>query len=81
MATNISVTTNGKERALYSFKGNPDGANPTAALTDLNGRLYGTTSEGGLHGGGTVFSITAEEKNINSTASRAQGMPRFPMRV
>jgi uncharacterized repeat protein (TIGR03803 family) len=44
---------------LYSFAGGPDGADPNAALIDVDGALYGTTSAGGADGGGgTVFSIT-----------------------
>jgi uncharacterized repeat protein (TIGR03803 family) len=50
-----------KERVLYSFQGNPtDGALPYAALTSVNGSLYGTTQQGGTSvncysGCGTVF--------------------------
>ena len=44
---------------LYNFRGASDGANPTAGLTpDGNGNFYGTASEGGAHGGGTVFKVT-----------------------
>lgn len=47
------------ERVVYSFSGPPsDGEYPTAALIDLKGTLYGTTSSGGTTGGGTVFSLT-----------------------
>lgn len=44
-------------KILYSFGGH-DGAYPLASLIDVGGTLYGTTSRGGAHGGGTVFSIT-----------------------
>jgi uncharacterized repeat protein (TIGR03803 family) len=50
------------EKVLYSFKGSPDGAVPLAGLVmDANRALYGTTSFGGLGGGGgygTVFELT-----------------------
>jgi uncharacterized repeat protein (TIGR03803 family) len=36
---------------------NDDGAFPTAGLTLTNNSLYGTTSQGGMAGGGTVFKI------------------------
>ena len=57
----------GKETVLHKFAGSPsDGANPNAALVNVNGTLYGTTSQGGTNGEycvqggcGTVFSITA----------------------
>jgi uncharacterized repeat protein (TIGR03803 family) len=36
-----------------------DGEYPVAALVeDTNGKLYGTTSEGGVNSDGTVFSIS-----------------------
>ena len=70
--TVFSVTTTGNERVLYSFKGGRDGLYPDAPhLTNLNGVLYGTTSEGGLgrcgiryfpKGCGTVFSVTTAGK-------------------
>lgn len=61
--TIFSVTTAGAESVLYSFKGGAgDGALPNADLTNVNGTLYGTTSEGGpssdCQGGcGTIFSF------------------------
>lgn len=49
--------TSGVEHALYSFKGQPDGAAPWAGLTYLNGVFYGTTTAGGKSNNGTVFSL------------------------
>jgi hypothetical protein len=43
---------------LYSFKGGSDGLNPDAGLTNMGGRLYGTTASGGTDFNGTVFVIT-----------------------
>ena len=49
------------ETVLHSF-GNPaneDGQGPYAGLVfDAAGNLYGTTSEGGIHGDGTVFELS-----------------------
>jgi uncharacterized repeat protein (TIGR03803 family) len=43
---------------LVSFNG-PDGASPLADLiADANGNLFGTTYNGGVNNGGTVFEIT-----------------------
>ncbi|HVR46045.1 MAG TPA: choice-of-anchor tandem repeat GloVer-containing protein [Candidatus Binatia bacterium] len=56
----FSVSTSGKERVLYDFKGaasGPDGAYPQGNLTTYKGLLYGVTSNGGTCCG-TVFSIT-----------------------
>ena len=44
------------ETVLYSF-GGPDGFLPGSLLTLKNGKLYGTTSEGGDFGTGTVFAL------------------------
>lgn len=54
----FSVTTTGKERVLYSFGGDSDGAAPVASLIDVKGTLYGTTEVGGAADDGTVFSVT-----------------------
>ena len=44
---------------LYSFKGNPDGADPKGALLiGKSGELYGTTFGGGTSVFGTVFELT-----------------------
>lgn len=49
---------------LHSFAGGTDGANPYAALTNVNGTLYGTTSLGGNtrcfdhYGCGIVFTVS-----------------------
>src|SRR5579863_6786975 len=59
--TVFSVTPNGTEKVLHSFSGSPsDGANPWASLTEVKGKLYGTTVGGGSNGDGAVFSITPE---------------------
>jgi uncharacterized repeat protein (TIGR03803 family) len=56
--TVFSVTTTGSEKVLHNFAGNADGADPRAALVNVKGVLYGTTSSGGTGGGGTVFTLT-----------------------
>jgi uncharacterized repeat protein (TIGR03803 family) len=60
--TVYSISTTGAETVLHSFGGEPDGANPVAALVDVKGVLYGTTASGGSgcgsSGCGTVFALT-----------------------
>jgi uncharacterized repeat protein (TIGR03803 family) len=64
--TVFSITPSGKEDVIYSFKGRRgcgDGAFPATNLLDINGTLYGTTTQGGGASQsysmfGTVFSVT-----------------------
>jgi len=52
----FEVSPSGQERVLYRFKGKADGAFPFGTLLiDNNGTLYGTTSQFGTSGAGTVF--------------------------
>lgn len=55
----FSITPGGAFKTLYnaSVKGNV-GGNPSAALTNVGGTLYGTMSAGPIGKKGTVFSIT-----------------------
>jgi uncharacterized repeat protein (TIGR03803 family) len=56
--TVFAITMSGGEAVLYSFKGKK-GTVPEAALLDVSGTLYGTTSDGGAnHYDGTVFNVT-----------------------
>jgi uncharacterized repeat protein (TIGR03803 family) len=49
-----------RETVLHNFSGGSDGANPQSRplLDPRTGVLYGTTLNGGLYGGGTVYSVT-----------------------
>jgi uncharacterized repeat protein (TIGR03803 family) len=72
--TVFEVSTSGHERMLHSFRGPPDGENPEGGLVPVNGKLYGTTANGGTSmacqtlGCGTVFDISAstEERTLHS---------------
>ena len=66
----------GKERVLYSFgSGGVDGVFPSAGLVVVSGKLYGTTTAGGTHGFGTVFSIdkTGKEHLLYNFAGGSDG--------
>lgn len=57
----------GQERLLHSFGvTSGDGSNPTGALVNLNGELYGTTLHGGSvgRGYGTVFAISTGGQEV-----------------
>jgi uncharacterized repeat protein (TIGR03803 family) len=56
-------------KLIYDFgRLTDDGRYPAAGLIDVDGMLYGTTSYGGTHDDGTVFSITTtgDEKVMHS---------------
>ena len=69
--TVFSVRPTGEEMVLYRFGasgGSDDGMYPLAALTDVNGTLYGTTLDGGADDYGSVFGVTTtgKEKVLHS---------------
>jgi uncharacterized repeat protein (TIGR03803 family) len=45
---------------LYTFTGGADGGTPMATPLLYNGNVYGTTSGGGTHASGTVYSLTVK---------------------
>ena len=52
----VAAASSGK--IIYSFSGGADGAYPESdVIVDVAGNLYGTTSEGGAAGFGTVFEL------------------------
>lgn len=62
--TVFSVTPSGTEKVLHSFGASDpeDAAAPYVGLINVNGTLYGTTSQGGAYNDGAVFSITRSGK-------------------
>ena len=74
--TVFSITTSGVVKVLHSFGNAQDGQYPAeAGLVNVGGTLYGTTSEGGAFGGGTVFSITTDgvENVLHSFGGQGDG--------
>jgi uncharacterized repeat protein (TIGR03803 family) len=64
--TVFDITAGGNLTTLYTFCSQPscaDGSYPAAGLVQAtNGKLYGTTTDGGASFDGTVFNITASGK-------------------
>jgi uncharacterized repeat protein (TIGR03803 family) len=61
--TVFEISAAGKLKTLHSFGSAGDGAHPYLGLVQAtNGSFYGTTHDGGAHGQGTVFQITAAGK-------------------
>jgi uncharacterized repeat protein (TIGR03803 family) len=57
--TIFMIDTTGNESVLYSFTGGTDGAYPYShLLVDSAGNLFGTASQGGCCGQGTVFEFS-----------------------
>jgi uncharacterized repeat protein (TIGR03803 family) len=79
--TNVQITcTTPAEQTLYSFGAQPDGNYPSANLVfDASGNLYGTTTQGGTNGAGTVFKMTPNAgqwiKTILYSFCHLQGCP------
>jgi uncharacterized repeat protein (TIGR03803 family) len=74
----------GAVRALYSFRGGSDGANPEANLIAFKGELYGTTAGGGTPNLGTVFaaSTSGNEHVVHAFRTTSEGSdPRAPLTV
>lgn len=53
----FSVTTSGVVTSLYQFTGGHNGGSPEAAISYLNGEIYGTTRLSGDYGVGTIFEL------------------------
>ncbi len=51
-------TTNLQFTVLHTFTGGTDGADPLAGLILSSNILYGTASQGGVNGSGTVFALS-----------------------
>jgi len=57
-----------KETVLYSFGTGTDGTVPVAGVTlDAAGNIYGTTSEGGASGLGTIFKLASSGSTYTET--------------
>ncbi len=66
----------GTETVIYSFQGGSDGANPASTLLLIHGALYGTTTDGGTSGFGTLYSIdlkTGGETILHNFTGGADG--------
>ena len=77
--TVYSITPSGNETILYAFAGSPDGSMPKAPLRNVNGTLYGTTSEGGTgasRAAGTAFTIAPSgDEHVIHTFHYRKGAP------
>jgi uncharacterized repeat protein (TIGR03803 family) len=69
-----------KTRMIYKFQSGTDGANPLGDLIEVDGKLYGTTYNGGASanctgGCGTVFAVTVQgdETVVHAFAGGADG--------
>jgi len=72
----FELNTAGEMNTLYKFRGGRDGEGPNGNLIrDREGRLYGTTAEGGPYNNGTVFQIgkSGEETMLYAFKGRAHG--------
>jgi uncharacterized repeat protein (TIGR03803 family) len=57
-----------RESVIYSFQGASDGQNPVGGvILDQAGNLYGTTFDGGVNGGGTVYELSPSRQGWTFT--------------
>src|SRR6266404_1026579 len=70
-----------KFKVLHAFSSGTDGENPQAGLVlDAQGNLYGTTTEGGPAGSGTVFELNTNGKEaILHAFASSSGDGSFPI--
>lgn len=76
-----AASPNASFKSVYPFGKNAyDGSQPTF-LVPFNGVLYGTTSNGGVHNEGIVFSVTptGKEKILHTFALTDGGEPNGPL--
>ncbi len=76
--TVFKITPSGALTTLYQFDGLDNGEYPTGGLVRANdGNFYGTTGQGGISGGGTVFKITSSGvlTTLHSFSNFDGGMP------
>jgi uncharacterized repeat protein (TIGR03803 family) len=72
--TVFKMTPAGAVSVLHSFNFSPDGGRPTSGLVQgSDGTFYGTTSQGGTLGFGTVFSLTGNTYKVLYTFDQTTG--------
>jgi uncharacterized repeat protein (TIGR03803 family) len=77
--TIFRITPAGKFQSLFSFRGPPNGGYyPYGGLVAVNGMLYGTTANGGVHGYGMVFSITPTGRHMRVLHSFSKSDGAYP---
>jgi len=65
--------------SVYSFSGGGDGGNPNGLLSGSDGKLYGTTANGGTNGAGSVFQLATNGAfaGLHSFGGGADGQSPF----
>jgi uncharacterized repeat protein (TIGR03803 family) len=72
--TVFKMAPDGTTSVLHSFNFSPDGGRPTSGLVQgSDGTFYGTTSQGGTLGFGTVFSLTGNTYKVLYTFDQTTG--------
>jgi uncharacterized repeat protein (TIGR03803 family) len=77
----FELTSSGAFTTLYSFTGGTDGSFPYAGVVlDSKGNLYGTTSQGGVAGYGTIFKVTLSGTETVLHSFSCGSEPCYPQR-
>ncbi len=64
--TNFYIFSPVVQYALGVYTNTPMGANPEGQLVSSGGRLYGTTSQGGVYGNGIVFAVNTDGSDFTN---------------
>jgi uncharacterized repeat protein (TIGR03803 family) len=78
--TVFKIDPSGKETVVYAFKSpGPDAAFPAAGVVrDASGNLFGTTTEGGTAGIGTVFEVNPSGKETILYSFKGGNLGAYP---
>ena len=70
------ISTGGAESVVHRFRGLHSGPiDPETGLVHVDGMLYGTTTAGGSHNAGTVYSIMPGRRGKDSAQLRPAALP------
>jgi uncharacterized repeat protein (TIGR03803 family) len=65
LGTVFKIVAGGTQTVLHGFKGGPDGATPNGGVIgNASGMLFGTTTAGGAHGAGAVYSVRGTKETV-----------------
>ena len=75
----FQIGGHGVQKVLHSFQGGADGAAPNGSvIEDAGGTLFGTTTGGGAHSAGTVYSVRGKSETVLYSFAGGSSDGSFP---